>query len=104
MLVTRRRVNESILLGESIEVKVLEIGTNWVKLGVVAPRDIPVVRHEVALTREENRTAAAALGRPLPAWLGRRGGTLFQAAPDSSDMSVELIPRASEEPENPRPA
>ncbi|MGA3024978.1 MAG: carbon storage regulator [Bryobacteraceae bacterium] len=60
MLVVRRRQGESVLIGEDIEVVVLEAGANRVKLGILAPRAILVFRKELELTREQNRVAAAA--------------------------------------------
>ena len=59
MLVLRRRAGESIRIGDGIEVVVLEVGPNRVKLGVEAPADITVLRGEVALTRDENTRAAS---------------------------------------------
>ena len=58
MLVTRRHEGESLLIGDEIEVRILEITPRWVKLGVVAPRDVPVVRQELRITKEQNRSAA----------------------------------------------
>jgi carbon storage regulator len=60
MLVVRRRQGESVLIGDDIEVIVLEVGANRVKLGFLAPREILVFRKELELTREQNRVAAAA--------------------------------------------
>jgi carbon storage regulator len=58
MLVVRRREGESVLIGDDIEVVVLEAGQNRVKLGIMAPREILVFRKELELTREQNREAA----------------------------------------------
>lgn len=70
MLVIRRRTNQSIRMGAHIEVKVLEIGPAWVKLGILAPPEVSVLRHEVVLTSRENATAADWLARgALPAWI-----------------------------------
>ena len=63
MLVIRRRAGQSIVLGGNIEVEVVEVSTNSVKLGITAPRDVPVVRKEIQLTGEANRAAARQLGR-----------------------------------------
>lgn len=59
MLVIRRRAGESVRLGGGIEVTVLEISTNRVKLGFVAPAEVEVVRSEVEAARRQNREAAA---------------------------------------------
>jgi len=58
MLVIRRHAGQSILIGDGIEIQVLEISSTRVKLGILAPREIPVLRKEVRLTGEENRAAA----------------------------------------------
>jgi carbon storage regulator len=47
MLVVARRKNESIMIQDDIEVTILEIRCNQVKIGIEAPRDIPVNRREV---------------------------------------------------------
>jgi len=60
MLVVRRRQGESVLIGDDVEVVVLEAGANRVKLGILAPREILVFRKELELTREQNRVAATA--------------------------------------------
>ena len=57
MLVLRRRVGESISIGNGIEVEVVEISRTRVKLGVVAPRDVTVVRKETIAVAVENRQA-----------------------------------------------
>jgi carbon storage regulator len=58
MLVIRRRAGESILLGDGIEVQVLEVSATRVKLGVIAPRDVLVQRKEVLLSQQQNQAAA----------------------------------------------
>lgn len=47
MLVLTRKVNESIVIGNCIVVKVTAIVHGMVKLGIDAPESIPVHRHEV---------------------------------------------------------
>jgi carbon storage regulator len=58
MLVIRRRAGESVLIGEGVEVEVLEIAGNQVKIGISAPRDVLILRREVRLTAEQNELAA----------------------------------------------
>lgn len=60
MLVLTRKENESIMIGSDIEVKVLDLKDNQVKIGVVAPRSVAVHRREVFLAiQAENAQAAA---------------------------------------------
>ena len=63
MLMIRRRSNESILLGDDIEIQVLEIAGNRVKLGISAPRELLVLRKELYQTEEFNRDASCAVSR-----------------------------------------
>ena len=57
MLVIRRRAGESFLIDGDIEVEVLEVGSSQVKLGIVAPRNISILRKEVHITRQQNQAA-----------------------------------------------
>ena len=47
MLVLSRRKNETICLGESIEITVIRISGDRVRIGVRAPADLPVLRQEL---------------------------------------------------------
>ena len=60
MLILTRRLDERIVIGEDIEISILEIHGDQVKLGVTAPRDVKVFRREVFdAIRAENRAAAS---------------------------------------------
>jgi carbon storage regulator len=59
MLMMARREGETILIGEDIEVVIAHIGRSRVKVGIRAPREMPVIAREVKLVREENVAAAA---------------------------------------------
>jgi carbon storage regulator len=58
VLVIRRRPGESFLIDGDIRVEVLEVGSNHVKLGITAPKDIPILRNEVHITGQQNRAAS----------------------------------------------
>ena len=60
MLVLTRKSNQSIMIGDDIEVTVLSIMGEKVRIGIQAPRDIPVFRTEVYLEIKEDREAAEA--------------------------------------------
>lgn len=47
MLVLSRKSNEEIVIGSNIRVKVLEIKGNRVRLGIIAPDYVPVIRKEI---------------------------------------------------------
>ena len=57
MLVLRRRVGETILVGGEVEIEIIEISRTRVKLGVRAPSHVPVTRKETLAVARENRIA-----------------------------------------------
>ena len=57
MLVLTRKSNQSIMIGDDIEVSVLSIMGEKVRIGIQAPRDIPVFRKEVYLEIQQERAA-----------------------------------------------
>lgn len=59
MLALSRKINESIMLGNDIEVTVLEIKGDQVKISVKAPKSVPIYRRELYLQiRQSNKEAA----------------------------------------------
>lgn len=59
MLVLSRKTEESIMLGKDIEIKVLGIEDDRVKIGISAPREVEIYRKEIYLEiQEENRAAS----------------------------------------------
>ncbi len=50
MLVLTRKTNQSIMIGDDIEVSVLAVSRDKIRLGITAPRDVPVFRKEVYLS------------------------------------------------------
>ena len=63
MLVITRKPSESILIGDDIEIVVTEIGAERVRIGINAPKGVPILRKELLETRELNREASAASGQ-----------------------------------------
>ena len=62
MLVFTRKVDEAIIIGDGIEVRVIRVGRDAVRLGIRAPLSVPVHRHEIY---EQIRAAnASAAGDP----------------------------------------
>jgi len=55
VLVLTRKSNQSIMIGDDIEVSVLSVMGEKVRIGIQAPRDIPVFRKEVYLEIQEER-------------------------------------------------
>ena len=63
MLALSRKKNEALVLNNNIEITVLEIKGEQVKLGISAPREVPVYRKEVYVQiQEANKEAMSAEG------------------------------------------
>jgi carbon storage regulator len=60
MLVMSRRQGDTILIGDDVEIVIAHIGRSRVKVGIRAPRNVPVIARELKLVREENVAAATA--------------------------------------------
>ena len=62
MLALSRKQGESIVIGNNIEITVLETKGDQVKIGISAPKSVPVYRKEIyAQIQEQNRVAVANL-------------------------------------------
>jgi len=60
VLVFTRKLDEGIVIGDGIEVRVLRVGRGTVRLGVIAARHVPIHRREIYdLIRDANASAAA---------------------------------------------
>ncbi|WP_018921999.1 carbon storage regulator CsrA [Salsuginibacillus kocurii] len=59
MLVLTRKTNEAIRIGDDIEIKVVSVEGDQVKLGIEAPRHVDIHRQEVYLSIQEENSAAA---------------------------------------------
>jgi len=68
MLVLSRQRDESIMIGDNVQITIVDIRGDKVRLGIVAPAEIPVHRKEVydAIQRE-NRKAAGVSTEDVPA-------------------------------------
>lgn len=58
MLALSRKKNEALVLNNNIEITVLEIKGEQVKLGITAPKDVPVYRKEVYVQIQEANKAS----------------------------------------------
>jgi carbon storage regulator len=67
MLVLSRRVDERIMIGDQIEISIVDIKGDQVKIGIQAPATVKVYRKEVyEAIQQENIEAARARPGPLP--------------------------------------
>ncbi|MCG1021586.1 carbon storage regulator CsrA [Sutcliffiella horikoshii] len=59
MLVLTRKIDEAITIGDDIEITVLSINGDQVKLGIQAPKHIEIHRKEIYLSIQEENNAAS---------------------------------------------
>lgn len=93
MLVMRRRAGESILIGDDIEIQIMHIGESRIKIGITAPKSVPVGLKEVKLVGQENLAAAqlrsmAALRSLIERLTEDQGENQIEHSPDSSGMRL----------------
>ena len=66
MLVLSRKLNQSIMVGDNIRIVVVSVDRDQVKLGIDAPREIPVHRSEVFEEIQRSNREAAGIADPVP--------------------------------------
>jgi carbon storage regulator len=72
MLVISRRAGELLMVGDEIEIEILDCSGSQVKLGIRAPREVCVLRKEIYLAGRQNAAAARdASQRAVERLLGR---------------------------------
>jgi carbon storage regulator len=74
MLVLTRKSNQSIMIGDEIEISVLAIMGEKVRIGIEAPRSVPVFRKEVYIEIQQDRAAEDEAGEPVDEALKRLAG------------------------------
>lgn len=61
MLVITRKTDEGLIINDNIEITVLEINKDRIKIGINAPKEISISRKEIYITAKENKQASEAL-------------------------------------------
>jgi carbon storage regulator len=77
----QRREGESILIGDDVEIRILAVNGSRVKVGIEAPRSVPVLAREVHLVRSENLAAAHVSSKAAVAMVA----SLFRKAPPTNN-------------------
>jgi carbon storage regulator CsrA len=72
VLILWRSSGQTLTVGEGVEIQVLDTRQNRVKLGIVAPDSVSIVRGKARITREENVAAALGAGQHVIETLLRR--------------------------------
>jgi carbon storage regulator len=67
MLVLSRKLGEKIFIGENICITVVDIDRGKIRLGIEAPRDVPIYRQELLPLGQQGATAAAVPGKAVSA-------------------------------------
>ena len=66
MLALSRKKGEAILIGDDVEISIIDIRGDQIKLGITAPREIPVYRKEVYIQiQEENKASVLNSGKAI---------------------------------------
>lgn len=102
MLIVRRRAGQSIVIAGELEIEILEIATNRVKLGIIGPRAVSVARKEVGLTIENNQ-AACAIGVQERELIIRKVTNLSKTERRNADMNFEQDTSGIQENGEPEP-
>ena len=98
MLVLSRRSHESIRIGDTIVVTVLEVRGDHVRLGIDAPHDVEVHRQEVYEAIQAANLSAAS---PAPAAVAAATDTLRQLRGNASpETKATTTPDAGTDPDN----
>lgn len=60
MLILQRRKGQSLSINDNITLTIAEIGPDWVKVAIDAPKEIPILRSELKEAAAENKQASQA--------------------------------------------
>jgi len=74
MLVLTRKAGQSLIIGDNITVRILEIKGDSIKIGIEAPREILIHREEVYEAIKKENQAAANVGKDVLSSLPKKAG------------------------------
>ena len=87
MLVLTRKTGQSIMIGDDIEVSVLAVAKDKIRIGITAPKEVPVFRKEVWISIKEGEEDQGEGGKGKDAASGRNG--IEEAIIDGAAAKVE---------------
>lgn len=64
MLALARKINESVIINDNIEVTILDIKGDQIKIGIDAPKSVPIYRKEIYVQIQEANKASANMATP----------------------------------------
>lgn len=59
MLILQRKKEQALTIGDNISITILDIGNDWVKLAIDAPRDVSILRKELIEAASANQEAVS---------------------------------------------
>mgnify|MGYP001146688200 FL=1 len=63
MLVVTRKIEESVIIADNIEVTILEVSKDRVKIGISAPKDVKIIRNELLDTQNINEDSSREISK-----------------------------------------
>jgi carbon storage regulator len=97
MLRISRRAGERIMLGDDVVIEVMEVRGQTVRIGIDAPRALPIYREEIWLEVKRENQAAAEAPVELPKFPATGGGAPA-AGPGATTRAEPELPAIGEEP------
>jgi len=61
MLVVTRKIDEGVVIDDNIEITILEVSKDRVKIGINAPKEVRILRNEIYNTEQANKQASEKL-------------------------------------------
>lgn len=95
MLVLSRRKDETIMIGDSVEITVVDIRGDTVRLGITAPRTVSVHRKEIYDAIQQENIEAAQKAPPSDAAVGGLGSLLKGAALPGAGVKLSGLDKLS---------